>query len=612
MKKFLSLLFTFILVNVFTMNAQSLTDSQMWWGYYTGSQKTQLMGDNKLETYDVGMFVAGDKELKGTKISGVRMQMRGSKSNYTNCTVWVRDSLNGANLAEKTVDAASGWVEGDFDTAIDMPSTGVYVGYSFTIASWYSDYDYTPVVYAAKVVRNGLWTRSSGGTNVWTNNSSKGCSTTQIIVSGGDLKGYAVGIDDNIPNVMALVNTIIPVSVDLTNLGTTGVNNIDYTYTIGSETKTGRWDLDVIDKVYGEKKTVDLKLVAPAKKGTYATKLTVTRVNGMDNENTESNSATFNIYALMKNAAKKTLVETYVGCSKSYSPRAIVGIKELKDSLGDKIIPVAIHKDDAMQIAEYKDRMATIYSLPTCQIDRTAWTDPYFGDSKSGPYHFTADKVVDKYTNAVCEASLEVNAQWADEAMTKINCSSNTIFFYNNDNASYKLAYLLVEDSLSGSDSKWWQTNYICYYKSSYPDDDMSEFRSASYTMKDMKHNDVVVAASNVNGISGSIPESISYGQLIMHNYEMPYTKISETACNPRIVVMLIDTENGKIVNANICKVANFPTSIKDINSNTDGNVDIYNINGQKVFSGKMNECQLNRGIYIVKNGNSARKITIR
>jgi len=603
MKKTFTLMISLMVVAFTNVFAQELGEGQIWWGYYNGTQKTSLYGTYKLDTYDVAMFVAGDGDLSGTTIYGARFQSR-TYSNAVDCKIWVRETLDGENLAEATFTPSTSWIGANFDTPIEMPSTGVYVGYTFTLSNWYSDYDYTPIVYCSKVVKNAFWAKTTSGGS-WENQSSKGALAGQVIVGGGSIGTNSVAVDDDLNDIVTVKGRTIPVTLTLINQGSAGVNSIDYTYTLDGTTGEGHADLATpIEAMYKAQGTCTITLPASSKIGTQVVDITVNKVNGEANEETENNVASFALGVLEYSADRKSLVETYVSAKKQYSPLAYVGMENLKDSLNDTedidVIPVAIHVGDAMALDAYSDWTSSINSYPTCHIDRTKWTHPYYGDATSAPYHFQADDVVEDYNNAVSEVEVAVHATWNPDEDTQVNASTDLNFLTEADKSAYRIIYMLVADSLSGEGSDWDQVNYICYYGSSYPDDDMAYYRDeCGYTITGHVYNNVVIDINNVRG------------QALNDETNDNTLTIPEWAANGknfRVVAALYNEVNGQITNADVTTVTD-AGAISDIfaEDNTDAPVNIYNLQGQRI-----NEDNMQQGIYIVKKGSQTKKIMVK
>ena len=342
---------------IFFLCAANGNAAELWWGNYS-DQTQSLTGNSQLGTYEAAMFVSGTGDFQGIKISGLRFRSR-LYSNATDVKVWVRSALDGSNLAEATVSnsgkSSTEWSQATFDQPVDVPAEGVYVGYSFTLSSWYSDYDYTPVVYAKKVTEKSFYLKQPTET-AFTDKSATGCLAAQVSISGESLKNNAASIADDMDDVMAKVGDEVTVTANLKNLGANGVKSIGYTYDMNGTTKEGSVTLDTpIQNIYNGDGTATLSLGKPETEGTQEITIKLTKVNGVANENTSKVKATVNVVALAQSANRKTLVEVYKDKQKHNSPRAFVGMEKLKEALGDSVVILNIHMSDSFAVVSYKD-----------------------------------------------------------------------------------------------------------------------------------------------------------------------------------------------------------------------------------------------------------------
>lgn len=542
----------------------------MWWGNYS-NQQTSLTGNSKLGAYEVAMFVAGDGDLKGVNIAGERMQTR-LYSNAKDVKIWVRKTLDGENIAEKVVEkpASSGWSEAMFDAPVALPEEGAYVGYSFTLASWYSDYDYTPIVRGSKVVAGGFYLKQPDETT-FSDKSATGCSTSQILISGGDLKTNVASIADDIDDIVALKGSTIKVNATVTSQGTAGISSLDYTYTLDGTSHDGHIDLETpFGQMFGEQKTFEIELGAPTQLGTQESVIQITKVNGEANENVsvKKTKASVNITVLAESAPRTALAEIYVGPSKYYSARGLVGAEQLAKTMGDKVIPVVVQSYDSPLVTpeykayqQYADGSLRFTSYPTAEINREFKTDPYFGNSTAAPYHFTANTVVEPTLNAVTEGSVSAQASWADDAKTTVKISAKANFTGDFSDAAYRFGFMVIADSIKQDFS-----NYITYYKTQYPDDDMEFWRNSPYSSKDITVNNMVVASTDATGISKSIPSTITAGTDYTYELELPLNQFEgQTPENFRVVALLLNNDKKTIVNAALATVETATVAVESV-----------------------------------------------
>ncbi len=599
---------------IFFLCAANGNAAELWWGNYS-DQAQSLTGNSQLGTYEAAMFVSGTGDFQGIKISGLRFRSR-LYSNATDVKVWVRSALDGSNLAEATVStpgkSSTEWSQATFDQPVDVPAEGAYVGYSFTLSSWYSDYDYTPVVYAKKVTEKSFYLKQPTET-AFTDKSATGCLAAQVSISGESLKNNAASIADDMDDVMAEVGDEVTVTANLRNLGANGVKSIGYTYDMNGTTKEGSVTLDTpIQNIYNGDGTATLSLGKPETEGTQEITIKLTKVNGVANENASKVKATVNVVALAQSANRKTLVEVYNDKQKPNSPRAFVGMEKLKEALGDSVVILNIHMSDSFAVASYKDRASDsrYYSAPIAEVDRMTLTDPYYGNATAAPYHFTADKVVSPYLKRISEAELGVKANWTDDNEDSVSITATTKFLMSSSSAYYRLGFAVIKDSITAG-----QYNYITYYKSSYPDDDMAYWCAQPYSTTAVNNN-LVVASSDASGIEKSVPRKVVKDEELTYNYGLKVPVVNgQKGVNARIVVFLVNTNTREVVNANVAEIQSAAaTGIKQAIAATDnGLTRVYSMGGSLVATGKdLSSLRLQPGLYIVQQGGKTSKMLVK
>lgn len=579
--------------------------AEMWWGNYTGAETTGLAGNNKVPgDYQAAMFVAGDGVLAGTKIKSIRIQTRLSASSSQDVKFWIRTALDGENVVEVTPEtvSGSGFTTVELPEAYTLPETGVYVGYSFRVTTWWNEYEGTPVVYAKKAVENGFFLMQPTETE-FTDKSATGCLAAQILVTGGSLAANAAQVADDIDDMVALVGEPINVNLTLTNQGSAGVQSIDYTYTLDGETKEGHLDLESpIDAMLGAKKTVAVELGAPAVAGQQEIEIQIVKVNGDANGVTGRKSkCSVVVTVLSESAPRKAVAEIFYNSTNGYAPRAIVGQQQLQQN--ENIISFLIdHYSGKQAVAPYADFQKVpngssftnkYTSYPVAEVNRAFTTDPYTGATAASNYgenHFGADAIVAATLSEATEASISLEAEWANEEKDSVVMKATATFLADFSNAPYRLAFVVIKDNVKETIS-----NYITYYKGAYADADMEEWRTNPYSNPDYALNNVAVAASDVTGIVGSLPKKLTAGEANAFEFglKIPALEGQEEATNARAIVLLINKDTKEIVNAEIVALDATTVGIAQMeNAAADANA-VYNLNGQRIN-------QPTKGLYIM------------
>lgn len=97
--------------------------------------------------------------------------------------------------------------------------------------------------------------------------------------------------------------------------------------------------------------------------------------------------------------------------------------------------------------------------------------------------------------------------------MTAIKIDTETKFAYTDNEGDYGIAFVLIEDGMSGSGSQWAQSNYLsgdANYATSNP-----FWYNAPSMVSNVTFNHVAVAAWDIlNGVDGSVSPTIVVGIL--------------------------------------------------------------------------------------------------
>ena len=136
------------------------------------------------------------------------------------------------------------------------------------------------------------------------------------------------------------------------------------------------------------------------------------------------------------------------------------------------------------------------------------------------------DEVIEAECEKLTEASVAIESSAFDESTKTVTVNAATTFFVNSDEASYGLGFILVEDGLTGSGSKWRQHNYYSSYKNSgqlSDDPDIQVLIEADEYLY-WPYNHVPIAAAGVEkGIEGSIVAPLVAGQkqTFTHSFDL-------------------------------------------------------------------------------------------
>lgn len=190
-------------------------------------------------------------------------------------------------------------------------------------------------------------------------------------------------------------------------------------------------------------------------------------------------------------------------------------------------------------------------------------------------------RIVEEYKEAMetfAPADIDVKATWSDDGSSILINSEVNFAEVPDDGFNYRVAYVVTEDGLSGSDSGWWQKNGLSGVKSLKNDPYLGEFVSAPDPIKDIVYDEVAVFATNSKGVANSLPKynDLKEGVTYTHEYEARLSDFKnirnqqsyQNKANMHVVAMLVKQDSsaaGVICNGAKVKVP-VPAAVEEIN----------------------------------------------
>lgn len=569
-------LLSFLLIMVFAVSNAHTSNSiapkkieagenQMWWGYcgddpyYYGG--VGYGGESKLTIFEAAIFLPGnDKLLANKTIEAVRfyaMENDGLVQGY----LWFTSDIHVStpNQPFYNIDPSDikygEFTEIPLSEPYAIPADGIYLTMRFYISSESLKPGMLPVSvdFTKKNVPNSYFVRfsSESWSFDWRDNSDDGSLAIQVLLEG-EFPHHAVSVSD-FGDVFALSDEQGQAVLRMTNDGVDQVDNISYTITSnGKESEERQLDIPAMP-TYGSTSTVLVPVDGDAVAGRSHQTINITKVNGVENtDSKEDAKSEGDIITLSQKSPKKTVVESFTSVNSGKGPSTITSHELLKKTNPNDAICISVHTED------YWDPMVnTNYGIEFADnansyLNRIQLVDTYYGTGEREG-RFALDVAVDRANAMLAEASVEL----APITLTKngrIDVSSQTIFRYNNEEAPYALGYILLADSLTGSDSHWIQYNL-------FPDLDVSDdpnlapWHDAPNSITDIAFNEVpVIVKGGMNGMSGSIKAPIVDGVPQTHStfFTIDNNELVQKLDKLSVVALLFNTTTGAIVNAAI------------------------------------------------------------
>lgn len=545
------------------------SEGEMWWGCYTGVDSLGLIGTNEAETYECAFHIPGTTGmLQDATISAIRFYLTDVKV-LKDVKVWLTKKLPEKDKFDieiqdvpNPVSLADGPNDIVFNTPYKFDNEGVYVGFSFTVTDAKGAYGQMPIVTADITKPNGAWFRTSKSITHWSDGINFGFKdfAIQALVKGGYLQKNAMSVEP-VGESIQLINTDVPVTLNFMNVGTAGVKSFDYAYGgLDGDTKTVHVDLKEPIGQANVSGSIPLVINTGKNPGYLKAKLSITKVNGVENEMPEVGNQRVPFVTINNSAPRKSVMETFMATWSKWSPRGIAAMETLKKKYGDRFIGIAAHNTDTMTAATYANIVDYAPDIPICYINRTYIVDPYFGASEADEnknYHFD-DKAFAASLKVPSEIELNLTSKWNDESKSKIEATTTLNYYYTRPDNPYRIAYILVEDSLHGEGRGWAQLNAYRENAEQFPGDEMKYFKSAPDTIYNMKFNNTAQGIWDAFGIEGALASSFEIGKPQTHNFEIDLSKLApkiQNKDNLRLIVMVVNYSNDRVINAEEGKI---------------------------------------------------------
>ncbi|MGN0228424.1 MAG: Omp28-related outer membrane protein, partial [Muribaculaceae bacterium] len=304
--------------------------------------------------------------------------------------------------------------------------------------------------------------------------------------------------------------------------------------------------------------------------------------------------------------SRKVLAEEATATTCSWCIRGVVMMDRMERKYPDRFISLSAHMGDVMAVDGYIDNLnhinarIQIVSIPNAAVNRTFMCDP---------------ENIEVYFRKLFNEESVLVAMKADavsEDGANINVTSQVYFAEPDDDANYRLAYYIVEDSVYHPNNPQYKQQNA--YSGS--GEDWDGYEKMGTIITDMRFRNVVRGYNNLfDGVDGSIPNHFVADEEIIHSYSLPIPETIDNLEKCHIVVMLIDMSDHRIVNACTAHVK-LTSAIKQVKYDDNDNNSDYEVimlDGRIVAKGRCLDSLLagRTGIYLIKKGPRTHKVIL-
>lgn len=554
---------------------------------------------------------------KGNKIHTIRVLLA-STNFIEDGKVWIKKTLDGNNIVEKTYDlttaGAGKWNDVKLDTPFELDGEEFYIGYSFTLTKLQTNNDKYPIgVDLENQHPDGIYLKFAD--QKWGNFYGQNLGTLAIL---GVCKGKFAQYDamaTNVSGTFMKAGDTGKMVAEISNAGKEEITSIDYELTFNGETKT-HTNVSVNPIPTLQKGNLELNVTAPSTYGPATAVFKITKVNGQADENPANNTAEGSVTVLSNLGKRKVLVEEVTGTWCGWCPRGAVALELLNKNYSDKTVCIAVHNGDKFSTSTYNNIAGLVSGLPGAVVDRVISCDPFFGPHNDGT--FGMGKLVDERAAILTPADIEITATPNGK---KVDVTANVKFYFNSNTCDYKIAYVLIEDGLKDR-----QANYFAGTDPNQWPKELQHLCSEKSYINDFPLNDVARFIYKFQGVSGSLQGAIKDGEAKSHSYSLAASNVTDMS-KAKVAVILFDKDNN-VINVNQVKVGGgsgimdtqadafkpeitAEYGILNVAGEGEMEVEVYTVNGMKVAATHITDngsIALNglKGVYLVRvhNGN--------
>lgn len=324
-------------------------------------------------------------------------------------------------------------------------------------------------------------------------------------------------------------------SIEIRNLGSTSLTSAEVSVTYGVNTKNK--SVSGLNIATGGTSRIQFDESFKLQPGSMSVVATLIKINGINDTVTSDNIKSININPVVPAKGKMVVVEEATGTWCSWCPRGAVWMHNMETWYPGYFLGIAVHNNDPMENANYDGGLGTLIGgYPSCVVDRGADIDP------SAMEQDFYDRIV-----IAPKATMKNGAQF--NASTRVLKASITTKFAESISGNWKLAFVLIEDSVTGTGNGWNQAN--SYAGGGRGPMGGYESKPNPVPASQMVYDHVGrIIYPNFNGLANAFGSTVNVNDSFTHNFEVtidPSWEINEL----KIGALLIEP-NGRINNGSL------------------------------------------------------------
>lgn len=307
---------------------------------------------------------------------------------------------------------------------------------------------------------------------------------------------------------------------------------------------------------------------------------------------------------------KRVVIEEMTGFDCGNCPLGIIAFEHLNELYGDQVLPVSIHTYPGDPLGSglqsYTDYL-NIVGAPSGQVNRGGEVVfPIWNNVEAGVYQYTNDVTHDTWLDCVQKefatltvADLDISVE-IDDSDDTFTIPVSVTYALDAENQHLNVFALVLEDQVSGK-----QVNYF----SSVNDPLFGEWSNggiyAKQTVYPYIHNDVarMPIGTTYAGTGGLLPETLKAGETVTTRITSPLpanlskrTGTYSSLDYAKVIVMLINADNGRVINAARCPMTtnNYIVGLTPTATPDSAPASVYDLQGRAVSGHRQS------GLYII------------
>lgn len=304
---------------------------------------------------------------------------------------------------------------------------------------------------------------------------------------------------------------------------------------------------------------------------------------------------------------RRTLIEEGTGTWCGNCPGGALALEYMEKNYPDKVVSIAVHNDDPMEITAYND-FCQYPAFPMMLVDRKYLGLPAELDEDYNYSFLVPGSGVEYFFQLaqrfIAEAELSGTATLTDANKNRLEIKVESRFINDCKSSGYDIALILLEDSVTAPDGSMYpQSNYYASTKYTFVGKKDTILNSGGWgelpgTVR-MKYDHVARAAYNGSfngyGNNSQLPATIEGGKVYTSQFTWDIPEGTVNHMENCSVVALMTDATGYIVNCYKMPVITDPSAIGRIEDTANATITaIYTPNGAQVNN-------LQKGINIVK-----------